>query len=142
MRCLPALVGFGLAVGSVFVHPLSASAQLSGPRKLTYKLVDNAYQPKSMLKVRKGTTVVFTFVNKGKVLHEALVATPAEQKAHDKEMVAMGAMAMADEPDRVSMKAGQTKTLTYKFDKNGTFEIGCHQPGHYKGGMKVTIQVS
>ena len=119
-----------------------ASAQLGAARKISYLLTDNAYQPKVPLKLRKGDKITFTFVNKGKVTHEALVGTPAEQKAHEKEMAAMGGMAMGDEADLVVLKPGQTKTLTYTFTTAGSYEIGCHQPTHYKLGMKVPITVT
>ena len=119
-----------------------ASAQLGSTRKMSYLLTDNAYQPKVPLKLRKGDKITFTFVNKGKVTHEALVGTPAEQKAHEKEMADMGGMAMGDEVDLVVLKPGHTKTLTYTFKTAGSYEIGCHQPTHYKLGMKVPITVT
>ena len=120
-----------------------ASAQLGGAgRKVGYFLSDNVYSPKTTLKVRKGETITFTFVNKGKVVHEALVATPAAQAAHEKEMGTMGAMAMTDEADLVSLKPGQTKSISFKFDKAGRYEIGCHQSTHYQLGMKVPIVVT
>ena len=75
-----------------------ATAQLGGAgRKVGYFLSDNVYSPKTTLKVRKGETITFTFVNKGKVIHEALVGTPAAQAMHEKEMAKMGAMSMKDE---------------------------------------------
>ena len=134
---IPFVVLLGL-----LLPPLASTAQISGPRKVNLLLTDNAYSPKTLLKVRKGDTIVFTFVNKGKVLHEALIGTPSVQAAHEKEMSGMGNMAMADEKDRVSMKPGQTKKLSFTFDKAGSYEIGCHQPTHYKLGMKVSIMVN
>lgn len=127
----------------LFGSPSSpATAQSLGPRKVTFILVDNAYQPKTALKVRRGETVTFTFLNKGKVLHEALIGTLGVQLAHEKEMAGMGAaMAMKDESDRVTVKVGQRKTLTFKFVKPGAYQIACHQPKHYELGMKVAIQV-
>ncbi len=134
---IPFVVLLGL-----LLPPPASTAQISGPRKVNLLLTDNAYSPKTMLKVRKGDTIVFTFVNKGKVLHEALIGTPSVQAAHEKEMSGMGTVAMADQKDRVSMKPGQTKKLTFTFDKAGSYQIGCHQPNHYKLGMKVSITVS
>ena len=32
--------------------------------------------------------------------------------------------------------------IVYGFDTAGTFEIGCHQPGHWEAGMRATISVS
>ena len=133
-----------LIVASALLMPApSAPAQsISGPRKVNYVLTDNAYSPKTMLKVRKGETITFTFTNRGKVLHEALIATPTAQQAHEKEMAGMGARAMADEKDRVSVKPGTSKKLTIKFDRAGKLEIACHQPNHYKLGMRVPVTVS
>jgi uncharacterized cupredoxin-like copper-binding protein len=31
--------------------------------------------------------------------------------------------------------------LTTRFDRAGTFEIGCHEPGHDTAGMKITVTV-
>jgi uncharacterized cupredoxin-like copper-binding protein len=94
------------------------------------------------VKVKKGVPVTFTFVNKGKVVHEAVVGTHADQIAHDKEMAAMGGMVMADEPTAIALKPGVTKKLRYTFAKSGVFEVGCHTPGHYSAGMKIDVVVS
>ena len=48
----------------------------------------------------------------------------------------------ADEKDRVSVKPGTSKKLTIKFDRAGKLEIACHQPNHYKLGMRVPVTVS
>jgi uncharacterized cupredoxin-like copper-binding protein len=108
---------------------------------VSVKMTDNAYSAKT-LRVKAGTPVSFVFVNKGKLLHEATIGTKAEQLAHDKEMAAMAGMVMGDEPNAISVKAGTSKTIKYTFAKPGTFEIGCHVPGHYKAGMKITVVVS
>ena len=121
--------------------PISASAQSLGTRSIALVLRDNRYEPKSPITVRKGEKVKFVFINKGKVLHEALIAPAAAQLRHETEMAGMGAMAMPDEADRVSVKPGATKTLMYTFGKSGAIEIGCHQPLHYRKGMKVIVNV-
>lgn len=108
---------------------------------VSVKMTDIAYSAKT-LRVKAGTPVSFVFVNKGKLLHEAVVGTKAEQVAHEKEMAAMGGMVMGDEPNAVSVKAGQSKTIKHTFTTAGTFEIGCHIPGHYKAGMKINVVVS
>ena len=46
-----------------------------------------------------------------------------------------------DEP-AVTVKPGQSGDLTYTFDTAGTYEIGCHQSGHYDAGMKIAITVT
>ena len=125
------------AIGSTAGH-----AQLnSSPMKFGIKMADNVYSKKA-LKVRKGEAISFVFSNSGKLVHEAVVGTRAEQVAHEKEMVAMGGMAMADEPNAIQVKPGKSKTLTYTFAKAGAYEIGCHIPSHYKAGMKIDVIVS
>lgn len=120
-----------------------SGAQLPGrPRQVNYRLKDNMYEPSSTLKIKKGETITFTFTNAGKVLHEAEIGTVATQAAHEKEMLAKGAVAMPDTKDRVTMKPGQSKSITIKFDKAGAFQIACHQPNHYQLGMKVPVVVS
>ncbi len=43
----------------------------------------------------------------------------------------------------VSVRPGKSATLTYTFDnKPGPVLIGCHQPGHYTGGMKAAVNVA
>ena len=47
-----------------------------------------------------------------------------------------------DTTEVVTLKAGETGTVSHTFDKAGTFLIACHQPGHYAGGMKATVVVT
>ncbi len=48
---------------------------------------------------------------------------------------------MADEPNAISVRAGETRELTWTFTKTGTVIYGCHQQGHY-GSMKGRVTVS
>ena len=41
----------------------------------------------------------------------------------------------------MSVEPGETAELTHTFDQPGQTLIGCHQPGHYTGGMKVTVNI-
>jgi len=43
----------------------------------------------------------------------------------------------------VSVDAGQTETFEYTFgDAGSALLAGCHEPGHYGGGMVATITVT
>lgn len=45
--------------------------------------------------------------------------------------------------DAITVEPGKTGKLTYTFERTGTVEIGCHQPGHYyTAGMKIAVQVA
>ena len=123
------------------VQGAPASAQTVGPRRVTLVMTEHAYRPSKTLKVRRGETIAFTFLNKGKVLHEALIAKGPVQRQHEKEMASMGAMAMADTKDRVSVRPGKVKQLTFTFDQTGTYQLACHQPNHYKLGMQLAVEV-
>jgi uncharacterized cupredoxin-like copper-binding protein len=41
----------------------------------------------------------------------------------------------------VSVPAGESKDLTWRFTEGGTVLYGCHQAGHYSGGMKGQVMV-
>jgi uncharacterized cupredoxin-like copper-binding protein len=44
--------------------------------------------------------------------------------------------------DALTVQPGKTRELEHTFDEAGEVLIGCHQPGHYDAGMKVTVTVS
>ncbi|MEN9644228.1 MAG: hypothetical protein RL238_897 [Actinomycetota bacterium] len=98
------------------------------------------------LRVTVGSTVEFDFTNVGKIPHDAFIGDAEAQAEHGAEMAAMAADGggmdhhSMDEP-AVTVQPGESASLTYTFDTPGTYEIGCHQPGHYEAGMKMTITV-
>lgn len=98
------------------------------------------------LTVKSGDTVNFRFVNTGKVPHDAFIGDGTAQAEHEDEMKAMaGAGDMsghAMNEAAVTVQPGESDSLAYTFDTPGTYEIGCHQPGHYTAGMKVTVTVT
>jgi len=42
----------------------------------------------------------------------------------------------------VEVKPGKTGELRYTAQQAGTLLIGCHQPDHWKAGMRATIDVT
>jgi uncharacterized cupredoxin-like copper-binding protein len=91
--------------------------------------------------VKAGKPIRFRFKNVSTITHEALIGDAAAQAAHEKMMKEMGGMHMGDDADSISVESGKTKTLDFTFAKPGRTMIGCHQPGHYKGGMKLNIVI-
>lgn len=73
-------------------------------------------------------------------IHDFTLGDEATQEEHEEEMAEMGGMAQ-DQANAVTVAAGETKELTWTFTKSGSVLIGCHQPGHYDGGMKGQITV-
>ncbi len=103
------------------------------------KLTDALRMDPASMTVKVGTPVTFAVTNTGKTEHEFVLGDDAEQMTHEQ---SMGDMPMSDSATAISLKPGETKTLTYTFAKVGAFMAGCHEPGHYAGGMKAMITVT
>lgn len=115
-------------------------------RTVEVDMVDIAFEP-GTLEVRKGETVRFVFENRGKVAHDAFIGDTDAQADHAMEMMrgdddGHGGGHGDDRGDAVTVEPGDTEELTYTFDESGTVEIGCHQPGHYDAGMKMSVEVA
>jgi uncharacterized cupredoxin-like copper-binding protein len=100
-------------------------------------------------------------VTAGAITHDAFLGDAAEQAEHEADMAAAAAtttMAGMDGMDgmhdthgtdshaehlsnAVTVQPGDTQTFTHTFAAGEILEIGCHQPGHYAAGMKITLQV-
>ena len=90
--------------------------------------------------VPAGVPVTFVVTNAGSAEHEFYLGDEAAQAEHEQEMMS-GGMAHGD-PSGVTLKAGETKELTYTFTQAGQSLAGCHVVGHYGGGMKAAITVT
>ena len=112
-------------------------------RTVEVEMVDIAFEPK-ILQVKQGETIRFVFRNSGKVAHDAFVGDAAAQKQHEEEMRegADGHGGHGGSDEAVTVDPGGREELTHTFDEPGTVEIGCHQPGHYPAGMKITVEVA
>lgn len=103
------------------------------------------FQP-DQVQVKVGETITFAVTDTGKMPHDFVLGGDAAQSQHEKEMRDMsssGSMtAMKDDPNAIHLAPGETKQVTWTFDKAGTTLFGCHEAGHYAAGMKGTITVS
>jgi uncharacterized cupredoxin-like copper-binding protein len=54
----------------------------------------------------------------------------------------MGGADSEDAEGGITVEPGERGELTYTFQAGDELLIGCHEPGHYAGGMKITIDVS
>jgi uncharacterized cupredoxin-like copper-binding protein len=75
--------------------------------------------------------------NDGEHPHDA---TTAENLRHAVAMRKKPNMEHAD-PNGISLAAGQTGELLWKFTNRGTFEFACLMPGHREDGMLGTVTV-
>lgn len=120
----------------------TTGAAAAATRTVEIKMVDIAFEPKT-LSVKKGERIDFVFRNDGKIPHDAFVGDTAAQADHEKEMrqAEQSSTAMG-ETKGLTVDPGKTGQLSHTFDTPGSFEVGCHQPGHYAAGMKVTVTVA
>jgi uncharacterized cupredoxin-like copper-binding protein len=114
----------------------------AGARTVDVEMRDIAYVPTTVA-VHAGETVKFVFHNKGQAVHEAFLGDEAAQGAHEKAMEGgdMGGM-KGHEGNEIKVDPGKTASLTHTFGPGESLLIGCHEPGHYQAGMKVTLPVS
>ncbi len=91
------------------------------------------------LTVTAGETIDFRFTNTGKIAHDAFIGDAAAQMEHEVEMSDASAHPM--EEAAIVLQPGESGELSYTFDLPGTYQIGCHQPGHYAAGMKIQVTV-
>ncbi len=109
------------------------------------------YEPR-VITVTVGQPVTLRISNSSTVDHEALLGDEKAQNAHAKEMKAMAGMEGMEHDDgsKYKGKPGQgfveiapkkTAEITTTFTKVGRTILGCHLPGHYEGGMRLTVIV-
>ena len=102
---------------------------------------DTVFAP-AALSVPTGRRVTFVFHNRGTVDHEAFIGDEAAQHAHGEEMANGGHGDHGGDHDAsVTVAPGKTGRLTHIFTADDRLLIGCHVPGHYKAGMRITIDV-
>ena len=120
--------------------PAASPTPTAGARTISVQATDALRFEPATITVKAGEQIRFEVTNTGAVRHEFLIGDEAAQMAHETEMTEMGGMA-TDEPNGIFIEPGQTKTLEMSFPTAGSLLIGCHEPGHYAGGMKATLTV-
>ena len=110
-----------------------------GPRTVQVQMTDELRFEPAEFTVQAGETVRFEVTNAGAIVHEFLIGDEAAQDEFEMEMSGDG---MAEDGDAgVSVEPGESETFEYTFAEAGELLAGCHEPGHYDGGMKATITV-
>jgi len=116
-------------------------------RTVEVEMRDIAFFPDAV-EVQAGETVRFVFTNAGAVVHDAVVGDEAAQDEHETDMQTemsedSGGMDHADNDDEsaLTVQPGDTGELTHTFAEGDELLIGCHEPGHYDAGMKITVNV-
>lgn len=140
-------------------EPAKASA---ASRTINVEMHDNYYEPEA-IEVKPGEVVRFVVENKGNLVHEFNIGTPAMHEGHQQEMKMMvehgviqggklnhDRMAMDmgnghsmkhDDPNSVLLEPGQSQELVWKFSGQGNVEFACNVPGHYQAGMYGDVDI-
>jgi uncharacterized cupredoxin-like copper-binding protein len=92
------------------------------------------------IEVRRGETVRFVVANGGQVLHEMVLGTPAELKAHAETMRRFPNMEHA-EAHMAHVPPGARGEIVWQFTRAGVFQFACLIPGHFEAGMLGEVEV-
>lgn len=109
-------------------------------RTLRVEMADSMRFTPSRLSVKRGETVRLVAVNKGQVLHEMVLGTPEELKAHAELMRKFPGMEH-DEPHMAHVKPGASGEIVWQFTQAGEFQFACLLPGHFEAGMVGSVTV-
>jgi uncharacterized cupredoxin-like copper-binding protein len=159
MKTLIAILA-SLAAGLAFAHgdathekkaarPISTEEKPFGregdPKKvrrtIRFDMSDRMRFDPDRIEVRVGDTLRLQVKNSGKVMHELVLGTMAELKAHAEVMKKHPGMEH-DEPYMAHVAPGRTETIVWQFTKPGEFYYGCLVAGHFEAGMvgKVIVK--
>lgn len=112
----------------------------SDPRTIKVRMSDDLRFEPATIAVQPGETVRFEVINEGEAVHEFLIGDAAAQ-AEFEEKMASGEMHHHTDAG-MAVDPGQTETFEYTFpDIAGELLAGCHEPGHYEGGMVANIRI-
>src|SRR5215207_2234043 len=110
--------------------------------EITMKETEEAkmlYEP-DRIEVKRGEQVRFGLKNSGKVDHEFMLDSVANNAKHKIAMEKNPDMEH-DDPNGRRLNPDGSSEVVWRFTKAGTFEFACLIPGHYESGMKGTVVV-
>lgn len=91
--------------------------------------------------LRHGETIEFVVTNDGAIQHEFSIGNAEDQVKHAEMMRKMPNMKHED-PNTVSLAAGGTARLKWKFMGDDTVVFACNIPGHFEAGMKHVLPIT
>jgi len=110
-------------------------------RTIRIGMTDDLRFSPAAIGVRRGEVVRFVAANEGRVLHEMVLGTLDDLKAHADLMKKFPGMEH-DAPHMAHVVPGKTGEIGWRFTQPGTFHFGCLVPGHFEAGMvgKITVR--
>lgn len=110
-------------------------------RTIDVSMGDNMRFQPGKLEVKEGETIRFRVKNTGKLLHEFVIGTKAENAKHAELMIKFPGMEH-DEPYMAHVNAGESGEIVWTFNRVGNFEFACLIAGHFQAGMVGTVTVA
>jgi len=92
--------------------------------------------------IKPGETIKFIVTNSGNITHEFSVGTKDEHQKHSAMMQKMPNMKHGPGGPSITVLAGKTETLIWKFNHAENVELACNIPGHYEAGMHSKVKFS
>lgn len=91
--------------------------------------------------LRHGEMIEFVVTNNGVIKHEFSIGNAEDQVKHAEMMRKMPDMDHQD-PNTVSLTAGETARISWRFMGNDTVVFACNIPGHFEAGMKAVLPIT
>ena len=109
-------------------------------RTITLRMTDDMRFTPDHITVQQDETLRLRVENKGQILHEVVLGTPATLGEHAQLMVKFPTM-KHDEPHMAHVAPGKTGDLLRQFNRAGNFDFACLIAGHFQAGMRGTLTV-
>jgi len=122
-------------------HPFGRAADPARARRVVrVDMGDEMRFSPAEISVRKGDTVRFEIRNTGKLVHEMVLGTMVELRAHA-DMMAKHPGMEHDAPYMVHVAPGKSGKMGWQFTQEGEFYYGCLVAGHFEAGMLGKVKV-
>lgn len=113
-------------------------------RTVRLAMVDEVLFEPDRVEVQQGETIRFIIEDETGSAHEAYVGTAMEQAEHAGVHASLAPEEQAQTSHYgygVDIPSHGSGEVVYHFAEVGLFYVGCHYPGHYEAGMRVTVEV-
>lgn len=120
--------------------PGEAADASEADRKVTVVASDDLRFDPESIEVSAGEVVTFVVRNDGETDHEFVLGDSDYQEMHESDM-AQGDHDMGGMDNAVTVGPGESAEITWRFEEASEVLYGCHEPGHYEGGMVGTIDI-
>ena len=117
-----------------------AGDESEATRTVEVAMKDSMEFAPASISVEEGETVKFVVTNEGRLMHEFVLGTTTSNDEHAEMMMKFPGMEH-DEPYMAHVEPGNTRELTWTFNRAGDFAFACLIAGHYQAGMVGDLSV-